>query len=74
MYAHTLCHIPTLCDPMDCSPLGSFVHGNFPGKNPRLPLPTPGDLPDPSIKLASLNEPPALATKFFTPVAPGSQS
>ena len=23
----------TLCDPMDCSPSGSFVHGTFPGKN-----------------------------------------
>ena len=24
---------PTLSDPMDCSPLGSFVHGDSPGKN-----------------------------------------
>ena len=24
---------PTLCDPMDCSPPGSSVHGDFPGKN-----------------------------------------
>ena len=24
---------PTLCDPMDCSPSGSFVHGDSPGKN-----------------------------------------
>ena len=24
---------PTLCDPMDCSPLDSFVHGDSPGKN-----------------------------------------
>ena len=24
----------TLCNPMDCSPLGSSVHGNSPGKNP----------------------------------------
>ena len=23
----------TLCDPMDCSPQGSFVHGDSPGKN-----------------------------------------
>ena len=22
-----------LCDPMDCSPPGPFVHGDFPGKN-----------------------------------------
>ena len=24
---------PTLCDPMDCSLLGSSVHGDSPGKN-----------------------------------------
>ena len=24
---------PTLCDPMDCSPPGSSVHGHSPGKN-----------------------------------------
>ena len=24
---------PTLCDPMDCSPPGSSVHGDLPGKN-----------------------------------------
>ena len=24
---------PPLCDPMDCSPLGSSVHGDSPGKN-----------------------------------------
>ena len=29
--SHSLC--PTLWDPMDCSPPGSSVHGNFPGKN-----------------------------------------
>ena len=39
--------------PMDCSPPGSFVHGTF---FPRqeywsgLPLPSPGDLPDPGIE------------------------
>ena len=24
---------PTLCNSVDCSPQGSSVHGNFPGKN-----------------------------------------
>ena len=24
---------PTLCDPVDCSPSGSSVHGDSPGKN-----------------------------------------
>ena len=27
---------PTLCDPMNSSPLGSFVHGDSPGKNTRV--------------------------------------
>ena len=26
----------TLCDPMDCRPPGSTVHGDFPGKNTGL--------------------------------------
>ena len=34
---HSMCLVPqlclTLCDPMDCSPPGSSVHGNSPGKN-----------------------------------------
>ena len=24
---------PTLCDPIECSTQGSFVHGDFPGRN-----------------------------------------
>ena len=35
---------------------------NYPGKNTGVPFPTPGDLPDPEIKLMS----PALAGGFFT--------
>ena len=31
--AKSLQSCPTLCDPMDCSPPGSSVHGNCPGKN-----------------------------------------
>ena len=27
---------PTLCDPMDCSPSGSSVRGDFPGKSTRV--------------------------------------
>ena len=43
---------PTLCDPMDCSPPGSSVHGNSPGKNTGVGFscPPPGDLPDPGIQ------------------------
>ena len=52
---------------MDCSPLGSSVHGIFPGKNTGSgkPFPTPVRLPDPGIKPTSLTLP-ALASGFFT--------
>ena len=37
MWSAVLCLVtqscPTLWDPMDCSPPGSFVHGDSPGKN-----------------------------------------
>jgi len=44
----------TLCDPMDCRPSGSSVHG-FSRQEywSGLPFPPPGDLPDPGIKPAS---------------------
>ena len=48
---------PTLCNPMDCSPPGSSVHGDSPGNNTGLLFPTPGDLPNPGIKTASLMSP-----------------
>ena len=49
---------PTLYNPMDCSPPGSSVRGDSPGKNTGVGCPSPGDLPDPRIKLGS----PALQT------------
>ena len=43
----------TLCDPVDCSPPGSSVHGILQAKHwSGLPCPPPGDLPDPGIELA----------------------
>ena len=37
VYTINVCSVallcPTLCDPMEFSPPGSFVHGNSPGKN-----------------------------------------
>ena len=54
---------PTLCDPMDCSPPGSSVHGILQaGILEWIAMPLPGDLPDPGIKFMSL----ALAGGFFT--------
>ena len=54
---------PTLCDPMNCSPPGSSVHGVFQARIlERVAMPSPpGDLPHPGIKLGS----PALQADFF---------
>ena len=43
---------PTLCDPMDCSPPDSSVHGIFQAKDTGVgcPFPSPGELPDPGIE------------------------
>ena len=57
----------TLCDPVDCSPPGSSVHGISQARRLEwLPFPSPGDLPDPGIKPMS----PALAGRFFTSEPP----
>ena len=49
----------TLCNPMDCSPPGSFVHGDSPGKNTgvgcHVLLPNPGIEPrSPALQEDSL--------------------
>ena len=43
---------PTLCNPMDCSPPASSVHGIFQAREywSGLSFPSPGDLPNPGIK------------------------
>ena len=52
---HVLCLVAqsclTLCDPMDCNPPGSSVHGVSTGQNTAVGChPPPGDLPNPGIK------------------------
>ena len=32
MFSHSV--VPTLCDPMNCSPPGFSAHGDSPGKDP----------------------------------------
>ena len=58
----------TLCNPMDCSPPGSSVHGIL---QPRIlewvAVSSSRDLPDPGIESAPLMSP-ALAGVFFTSV------
>ena len=41
-----------LCNPKDCSPPGSSMHGTLQAKKywSGLPFPSPGDLPDPGFK------------------------
>ena len=61
-----------LCDPIDCSPPASSVHGVFQARILEwLPFPPPGDLPNPGIEPVSLVSP-ALAGCFFTSLPPGS--
>ena len=51
VHAKSLQSCPTLCDPMDCSPPGSSVHGVLQAKYwSGLPCPSPGDLHDARIK------------------------
>ena len=64
----SLSHVRLSCDPMDCSPPGSSVHG-FPEQEhwSGLSFPSPGDLPNPEIKPAS----PASAGRLPATEAPG---
>ena len=66
-----LCLVAWLCltlgDLMDCSPPGSSVHGDSPGKNNGLPCPPLGDLPNPGIEPRS----PTLQADSLPSEAPG---
>ena len=64
--AKSLQSCPTLCDPIDSSPPGSFVNGIFQARILGLSFPPPGYLPHSGIKLTSS----ALADGFFTTEAP----
>ena len=46
---------PTLCDPMDCSPLGSSIHGIFPGNSTGMDCHflLQGNLPNAGLKPGS---------------------
>ena len=55
LHAQWLSCVWLFCDPMDCSPPGSSVHGISQARILEwVPFPSPGDLPDPGIKPASL--------------------
>ena len=58
----------TLCDPMNCSPPGSSVHGILQAEYwSELPTPSPGYLPDPGIEPRS----PTLQADALTAAPPG---
>ena len=58
---------PTLCDPMDCNPPGSSVHGILQARILELvPIPSSRGFPNPGIEPASLVSA-ALAGRFFIP-------
>ena len=53
VHAKSIQSCPTLCDPMDCSPPGSSVHGILQARVLEwLPCPPPVDLSDPGIRPA----------------------
>ena len=58
---------PTLCDPMDCNPPGSSVHGDSPTKNTRVgyQCPPPGDCPNPGIEPRSPSFPLSLSSSLL---------
>ena len=69
VHAKMLQSYPTLCNPLDCAarqaPLSKgFSRQEYWSRADLRPFPSPGDLPDPGIKPASLTSP-ALAGRFF---------
>ena len=64
-HMHLCVCMPTLCDPMDCSPPGSSVHGILQARILEwVAMAPPGDLLDPGIEALILMSP-VLAGGFF---------
>ena len=65
---------PTLCNPMDCRPPGSSVHGLSKQEYwSGFPYPPPGDLHDPGFEPSS-HVSSALQVDSLSPVPPGKPS
>ena len=60
---------PTLCDPVDCSPAGSSVHGDSPGKNTGVSCHSVRGPSQPRWNLSPASH--ALAGRFFITAPPG---
>ena len=66
VHAKSLQSCPTLCDPIDCSPPGSSVHGILQTRILEwVAMPSPGNIPDPGIEPMYFMSP-TLAGGFFT--------
>ena len=65
VHAKLLQSCPSLCNPVDCRPPGSSVHGILQARILEwVAMPPPGDLPDPGVEPVSFRSP-ALAGRFF---------
>ena len=64
---HAVCSACVTCDPVDCSPKGSSVHGILQARTLEWVATSFSDLPNPGINPVS----PALAGGFFTTEPPG---
>ena len=63
MHPQKVCLI--LCDPMDCSPPGSSLHGILQARIVDwIAIPSPGDLLDPGIKPSSSVQADSLPSKL----------
>ena len=66
VYAKLLQSCLALCDPMDCSPPGSSVHGIFQARTLEwVAMPSSGDLPGPEVEPVSLETPALQADSFL---------
>ena len=71
VHSKSLQSCPTLCDPVDCSPPVSSVHGISQERIVEwVAIPPPGDLPNLGMEPVSLASA-ALAGRFFTTEPPG---
>ena len=71
VHSKSLQSCPTLCDPVDCSPPVSSVHGISQERIVEwVAIPPPGDLPNLGMEPMSLASA-ALAGRFFTTEPPG---
>ena len=75
VHAKFLQSCPALCNCMECSPPGSFIHGILQARILEwIVMPSAGDLPDPWIEPMSLMSP-ALASRCFpTSATPGKHT